>query len=191
MFPVRLARCLTFRPNSRLFVIRNEKFLQQNFIVSRMVTDTGANKMVLKIKRLSADARLPTRGSKLAAGYDLYAAHDAIIPARGKIMIKTDISIQIPSGYYGRVAPRSGLALKNSIDIGAGVIDEDYRGNVGVIIFNHGDQDFTVTCGDRIAQLLLEKIITPEVIEVDELDTTERNAGGFGSTGVSSSSSTA
>ncbi|XP_046920248.2 deoxyuridine triphosphatase [Dermatophagoides farinae] len=191
MFPVRLARCLTFRPNSRLFVIRNEKFLQQNFIVSRMVTDTGANKMVLKIKRLSADARLPTRGSKLAAGYDLYAAHDAIIPARGKIMIKTDISIQIPSGYYGRVAPRSGLALKNSIDIGAGVIDEDYRGNVGVIIFNHGDQAFTVTCGDRIAQLLLEKIITPEVIEVDELDTTERNAGGFGSTGVSSSSSTA
>lgn len=81
------------------------------------------------------------------------------------------------------------MALKNSIDIGAGVIDEDYRGNVGVIIFNHGDQAFTVTCGDRIAQLLLEKIITPEVIEVDELDTTERNAGGFGSTGVSSSSS--
>ena len=105
------------------------------------------------------------------------------------LQVKTDISIQIPTGYYGRVAARSGLALKHSIDIGAGVIDEDYRGNVGVIMFNHGDQTFTVSRGDRIAQLLLEKIITPDVIEVDELDSTERNANGFGSTGGIQSSS--
>lgn len=98
--------------------------------------------------------------------------------------IKTDIATAIPSGYYGRVAPRSGLAWKNSIDVGAGVIDEDYRGNVGVILFNHSDVDFKVARGDRIAQLLLEKIITPEVVVVDELVDTERGDGGFGSTGV-------
>lgn len=91
----------------------------------------------------------------------------------------------IPSGHYGRVAPRSGLAVKNSIDTGAGVIDEDYRGNVGVLLFNHSDVDFQINRGDRIAQLVLEKIITPTVVEVDSLDETERNTGGFGSTGVS------
>lgn len=103
------------------------------------------------------------------------------------IKVKTDISIAFPHGFYARVAPRSGLAWKNSIDVGAGVIDVDYRGNVGVILFNHSDDDFKIAHGDRIAQLILERIITPDVVEVDELDETERNAGGFGSTGVASS----
>ena len=83
------------------------------------------------------------------------------------------------------MAPRSGLAWKNSIDVGAGVIDEDYRGNVGVILFNHSDEEFKIASGDRVAQLILERISTPEVVEVEDLDETERNAGGFGSTGVS------
>ena len=83
------------------------------------------------------------------------------------------------------LAPRSGLAWKNSIDVGAGVIDYDYRGNVGVILFNLGDVDFEVKKGDRIAQLILEKISMAPAIEVDELAATERGAGGFGSTGVS------
>ena len=82
------------------------------------------------------------------------------------------------------VAPRSGLAWKYSIDVGAGVIDADYRGPVGVILFNHSDVDFEVKVGDRIAQLIIEKIITPEVVEVEDLDSTERGVGGFGSTGV-------
>ena len=82
------------------------------------------------------------------------------------------------------VAPRSGLAWKHSIDVGAGVIDADYRGSVGVILFNHSDVDFEVKLGDRIAQLIIEKIITPEVMEVEDLDCTERGVGGFGSTGV-------
>lgn len=81
-------------------------------------------------------------------------------------------------------APRSGLAWKNHIDVGAGVIDADYRGNVGVILFNHGEDEFKVTKGDRVAQLILEKIITPPVVEVEDLDATERGAGGYGSTGV-------
>ncbi|PWZ55862.1 Deoxyuridine 5'-triphosphate nucleotidohydrolase [Zea mays] len=85
----------------------------------------------------------------------------------------------------GRLAaPRSGLALKHSIDVGAGVIDADYRGPVGVILFNHSDADFAVKPGDRIAQMIIEVIATPEVAEVEDLDATVRGDGGFGSTGV-------
>lgn len=98
--------------------------------------------------------------------------------------MKTDLSIAIPLGTYARVAPRSGLAWKNFIDVGAGVVDYDYRGNVGVILFNHGKEDFVIKRGDRVAQLILEKIATPDVVEVDDLDETDRGAGGFGSTGV-------
>lgn len=85
----------------------------------------------------------------------------------------------------GRIAPRSGLAAKNFIDVGAGVIDADYRGQVKVLLFNHSDADFVVKEGDRVAQLVLERIYTPEVVEVQELEESVRGAGGFGSTGVS------
>jgi dUTP pyrophosphatase len=85
---------------------------------------------------------------------------------------------------FGSVAPRSGLAWKHSIDVGAGVIDADYRGPVGVILFNHSDLDFVVKAGDRIAQLIIEKIMTPDVMAVEDLDSTARGEGGFGSTGV-------
>lgn len=95
----------------------------------------------------------------------------------------TDIQIELPSGCYGRVAPRSGLAAKNFINVGAGVIDEDYRGNVGVVLFNHAEENFEVKKGDRIAQLICERIFYPEIEEVSALSTTERGAGGFGSTG--------
>lgn len=94
----------------------------------------------------------------------------------------------IPIGTYGRLAPRSGLAWKNHIDVGAGVIDADYRGEVKVLLFNFSDQDFTVKRGDRIAQLICEVIAVPEVDEIgedEELAATQRGAGGFGSTGVS------
>ena len=102
----------------------------------------------------------------------------------------TGLSISFPAGLYARIAPRSGLALKKFIDIGAGVVDSDYRGEVGVVLFNHGDQDFQVKMGDRIAQLILEKIDTPPVEEVQCLDDTVRGTGGFGSTGVKSSNDT-
>lgn len=81
-------------------------------------------------------------------------------------------------------APRSGLAWKHSIDVGAGVIDADYRGPVGIILFNHSDEDFEVKKGDRIAQLIMERIMTPDAVEVEDLDATARGEGGFGSTGV-------
>ncbi|KAF9055042.1 dUTP pyrophosphatase [Hymenopellis radicata] len=137
----------------------------------------------LLIKRLSDKAKLPTKGSALAAGYDLYSAEKKVIPARGKAAIDTQISIAVPIGTYGRVAPRSGLASKFMIDTGAGVIDADYRGTVFVLLFNHSDKDFEVQEGDRVAQLIIEKISTPEVVEVQDLDETIRGAGGFGSTG--------
>jgi len=153
------------------------------------------------------------------------SAAEMVVPAGGKALVPTDLSIAIPEGTYARIgerpfpfpfprsflcsaigaprlfapqvfdempvrsvcpfaAPRSGLALKHSIDVGAGVIDADYRGPVGVILFNHSDADFAVKPGDRIAQMIIEVIATPEVAEVEDLDATVRGEGGFGSTGV-------
>jgi dUTP pyrophosphatase len=97
---------------------------------------------VLQVKKLSEKAQLPTRGSKGAAGYDLFAAKSIVIPAKGRAIVPTDISIAIPEGTYARVAPRSGLAVKHGIDVGAGVVDYDYRGPLGVVLFNFGEADF-------------------------------------------------
>ena len=141
---------------------------------------------VLKVQKLTNNAALPKRSTEGAAGYDLCAAQDCTIPASGKGLVKTGLSISFPPGLYARIAPRSGLALKRFIDVGAGVVDADYRGEVGVVLFNHGDQDFEVKMGDRIAQLILERIDTPPVEEVQGLDGTVRGSGGFGSTGIES-----
>ncbi|KAB1220577.1 Deoxyuridine 5'-triphosphate nucleotidohydrolase [Morella rubra] len=137
-----------------------------------------------RVKKLSEKAVLPSRASIHSAGYDLSSAAEVKVPARGKAMVPTDLSIAIPEGTYARVAPRSGLAWKHSIDVAAGVIDADYRGPVKVILFNHSHFDFEVKEGDRVAQLIIEKIMTPEVTEVEDLDETVRGNGGFGSTGV-------
>ncbi|XP_032838946.2 deoxyuridine 5'-triphosphate nucleotidohydrolase, mitochondrial isoform X3 [Tyto alba] len=137
----------------------------------------------LRFAKLSKNASTPSRGSARAAGYDLYSAYDCVIPPMEKAVVKTDIQIELPSGCYGRVAPRSGLAAKHFIDVGAGVIDEDYRGNVGVVLFNFGKETFEVKKGDRIAQLICERICYPELEEVQALDDTERGGDGFGSTG--------
>ncbi|KAG9148076.1 hypothetical protein Leryth_003647 [Lithospermum erythrorhizon] len=125
-----------------------------------------SNTPFFRVKKLSENAVLPSRGSPLSAGYDLSSATETKVPARGKALVPTDLSIAVPEGTYARIAPRSGLAWKHSIDVGAGVIDADYRGPVGVILFNHGDVDFEVKIGDRIAQLIIEKIVVPEVEEI-------------------------
>ena len=143
------------------------------------------SRFILRVKKHSTNAKLPYRSSANAAGYDLYASDDVTIPANGKKLIPTDISLEVPLGFYGRVAPRSGLALNHHLDVGAGVIDPDYRGKLGVLIFNFSGKEYEVKTGNKIAQLLLEKIITPLVEEVDELESTERGEGGFGSTGLS------
>ena len=137
------------------------------------------------VKRLVPTAVLPIHKTAYAAGYDLSSSEDFTLRAHGRGVVPTGLAIAIPEGYYGRVAPRSSLAAKNGIDTGAGVIDSDYRGPVGVVLFNHSDEDYEIKCGDRIAQLILEKIITPEVTEVvdGDLPETVRGSGGFGSTG--------
>lgn len=138
----------------------------------------------LYIKKLSDKARAPQRASDCAAGYDIFSACNTIVPAKGKTIVATDISLAIPYGCYGRVAPRSGLAVKHFIDVGAGVIDSDYRGPLGVVLFNFSEVDFAIREGDRIAQLVIERIAMPEVVEVEDLDNTERGGNGFGSTGI-------
>ena len=138
----------------------------------------------LQVKLLSNSARAPVKASSKAAGYDLSSAHDDVIPAKSRKLIRTDLAMTVPPGTYGRIAPRSGLALKHSIDIGAGVIDEDYTGPVGIIMINHGTHDFTVKTGDRIAQLILECISNEPVIITSELSASTRGDQGFGSTGA-------
>mmetsp|Transcript_38952 Transcript_38952/g.44453 ORF Transcript_38952/g.44453 Transcript_38952/m.44453 type:complete len:179 (+) Transcript_38952:273-809(+) len=145
----------------------------------------------LRVKFLSDKATLPKKGTPDSAGYDLASAEGpVIIPSGQRRLVKTDLSIACPVGTYGRIAPRSGLAVKHGIDVGAGVVDADYRGPVGIILFNFGDKDFTINAGDRIAQLILERIVcNADVALVTDLDDTERGEGGFGSTGVNDNDS--
>ena len=116
-----------------------------------------------------------------------WASAETLVVAPGtRALVATGIAIKMPPGLYGRVAPRSGLAVKHGIQIGAGVIDIDYQGEIKVLVFNHGEDPFQVSTGDRIAQLILERHETPIIHEVLELsgDATDRGAGGFGSTGL-------
>jgi len=139
--------------------------------------------MAFLIKQLVPEAIIPARGSDGAAGYDISSVVDTVVPALGRTAVATGLAIRVPEGTYGRVAPRSGLAYKHGIDVLAGVIDEDYRGEVKVILYNTSERDYIIKKGDRIAQLILEKIVTPDVALVLELEDTERGVGGFGSTG--------
>lgn len=136
----------------------------------------------LKFVRLSDNARTPTKGSSMAAGYDLYAATDMTIQKGDRVVVPTDIMVAVPPGTYGRIAPRSGLTIKHFIDVGAGVVDADYRGPLGIVLTNNNCRPFRVKLHDRIAQFICEKIVYPELVEVDCLDTTDRGDGGFGST---------
>jgi len=138
----------------------------------------------LQVKKLNKNAKLPLLGSVNAAGYDLHSLGASTVPARGKALVPTGLAFAIPVGNYGRIAPRSGLAAKHSIDVGAGVIDADYRGEVKVLLFNHSDTDFEISDGDRIAQMIIEKYTLTDLVEVKELEDTSRGVGGFGSTGI-------
>lgn len=139
----------------------------------------------INVKKLSENATIPTQGSFFAAGYDLYSAEDAVVVSGTRKLVKTNISMEITPGYYGRIAPRSGLAYKNGIDVLAGVIDSDYRGDIGVILYNtDANIDFHIKKGDRIAQIIFEACYNATLNVVDSLDNTTRQTGGFGSTGV-------
>ncbi len=136
----------------------------------------------LIVSKLSNIAIIPKRGSLYAAGLDLYTPTAGIVEPGQRLLVKLDIAIELPQGTFGHILPRSGLALKNGIHIGAGVIDEDYRGNVGVLLFNLGEEPYVFNVGDRIAQLVVKPYTRVNVFE-NVLSESERGSGGFGSSG--------
>jgi dUTP pyrophosphatase len=142
---------------------------------------------MIQFKRLSngLDLPLPSYASEEAAGMDIRSADTLLIPAGEIKLVKTGFAVAIPQGFEIQVRPRSGLALKHGITItnSPGTIDSDYRGEIGVILQNLGKEDFHVEYGDRIAQLVLCPVAKAEIVEVSELDSTNRGTGGFGSTG--------
>ena len=129
-------------------------------------------------------AKIPTLGSEFSAGYDLYSTEEYILKPLERKLFKTGINVAIPIGLYGRIAPRSGLAYKNGLDILAGVIDPDYRSDIGVILINLGYDNKQIMIGDRIAQIIFEHYNSAIFKETDTLPETIRNEDGFGSTDV-------
>ena len=138
---------------------------------------------VLRFKQLDPKAVLPARGSALSAGLDVCSIEDVELQPKQRAVVRTGLAVAIPPGFYGRVAPRSGLAAKNGLDVLAGVIDSDYRGEIRCVLYNTGDDPIELPAGTKICQLIVETIITPEASWVNDLDETARGAGGFGSTG--------
>ncbi|AFU86589.1 putative dUTP pyrophosphatase [Caulobacter phage CcrRogue] len=159
------------------------------------MTRMNSNEPVLKVKRLTPTAKLPTRGSPKAAGLDVYYDGTEKVTLRPgeRALLSTGLAMTAPEGTYARVAPRSGLGVKG-LGVLAGVVDEDYTGEVKVILTHHGKQadvfgapfygeNVVINPGDRIAQIILEQCLIVPVVEVDDLASTARGAGGFGSTG--------
>jgi dUTP pyrophosphatase len=145
------------------------------------------NNMQIKFKKLNPLAKMPTRANNSDAGNDLYAIEDVIIEPGERKIIKTGIAVAIPEGFYGRVAPRSGLAWKNGLDVMAGVIDSAYRGEIGVVLINLSlwvPKPISIKAGDKVAQLIIERCEPAEWEEVESLDETSRGAGGYGSSGT-------
>ena len=138
---------------------------------------------ILRFKQLDPRAVLPERGSALAAGLDVCCIEELRIESGQRVLARTGLAVAIPAGFYGRVAPRSGLAAKKGLDVLAGVIDSDYRGEIVCVLYNTGAETIDLPAGSKICQLIIEQIITPEATWANDLDETARGAGGFGSTG--------
>ena len=138
---------------------------------------------LLNFKKLDPRATLPTRGSSAAAGLDLYSIEAVSLEPGQRVTARTGLAVAIPEGFYGRLAPRSGLATKKGLDVLAGVIDADYRGEIGCLLYNAGEEKIELPENSKICQLIIEKIVTPQAVWADDLGDTERGPGGFGSTG--------
>ena len=143
------------------------------------MSETG----LLTFKKLDSAAVLPGRGSACAAGLDLHSIGAVHLSPGQRVLVRTGLAVAIPEGHYGRIAPRSGLATKQGIDVLAGVIDADYRGEIQCLLYNTSDEAVELPAQTKICQLIIEKIITPAPTWVEELTDTTRGAGGFGSTG--------
>ena len=128
-------------------------------------------------------ACMPTRATLRSVGLDLYSPTNVLIPAHDKVLVDLGIALQIPTGYYGWIASRSGLAIHHHIHVGAGVVDPDYTGSIHVLLMNFSSQDHVIEKNHWIAQMILEKVAYPIICEVSHMLPTERGAKGFGSTG--------
>jgi dUTP pyrophosphatase len=137
----------------------------------------------LRFQQLDPRAVLPSRGSSFAAGLDICTIEALTIGPHERAVARTGLAVAIPHGFYGRVAPRSGLAVKLGLDVLAGVIDSDYRGELCCVLYNTSNAEMSLEAGSKICQLIIEKIITPKATWSEDLDETVRGAGGFGSTG--------
>lgn len=142
--------------------------------------------MTLSIKRIHPDATLPAYQHASDAGMDVCSVEDLVIPPLGRSLVRTGLVFNLPSMYEAQVRPRSGLALKKGVTVlnTPGTIDSGYRGEVGVILANFGSEPFEVKKGDRIAQVVIAPVTQAQIVEVEEIDETDRGGCGFGSTGV-------
>lgn len=142
--------------------------------------------MIVKVKRLSPDARMPKLEHEGDAGFDLYSIEDAVLKPMQRKLIGTGISIALEKGYEAQVRPKSGLAIEHGITMlnTPGTIDAGYRGEIKAIVINLGEKEYKIEKGKKIAQVVFAKVESPELIEVQELDSTSRGRGGFGSTGL-------
>lgn len=147
-----------------------------------MEADSSSN--VVKYQLTSLFAKVPRKASDGAAGYDLFAPYRETIAPRTHKCVSLGLKLELPVGTYGRIAPRSGFAANFGVDIGGGVIDADFRGEVRVLVFNHGENPICFDQGTSIAQLIVEEIRSVEFKEVGELTFTKRGVGGFGSTDI-------
>ncbi|MFC1638347.1 dUTP diphosphatase [Patescibacteria group bacterium] len=140
--------------------------------------------MKLKIKKLNSEAKVPQCAIGGDAAMDLYSIDDIVLKPGDLLPCKTGIAVAIPEGYAGLIWDKSGIALNGGIKTMGGVIDSNYRGEIAVIMVNLSKKDYTINKGDKVAQILIQKVECPMIEEVEELDDTERGEGGFGSTGL-------
>lgn len=139
--------------------------------------------MELKVKKLSAEAKLPTFAHSDDAGIDLYAVEETWLEPGQVVRVKTGIAVEIPEGYAGLCWDKSGLSTNHSLKTVAGVIDAGYRGEIMVGMMNLGKETYTFKPGDKVTQMIIQKVEHPDIVEVSELSETQRGVGGFGSTG--------
>nr|CAD2175557.1 unnamed protein product [Meloidogyne enterolobii] len=175
-----LVNCLSTNNSKLLLKIRMVSL--ESVVVAALEDDERRSQ--LSYKKIKKEALAPFLGRKVLLGQIYIVLRNVLF--RLKYLVPTGIQIALPEGCYGRIAPRSGLASKNFIDVGAGVIDPDYRGELKVLLFNFSDADFKISVGDRIAQLVCTPFVKPALVEVTNLDETDRGDNGFGSTGISS-----
>lgn len=158
--------------------------------MSDRIGGQAAARLKVSIRRLpeAFDLPLPARATRHASGFDLRACVDGplVVPVGGRALVPTGVAIAVPPGFEAQIRPRSGLALSSGVTLlnSPGTIDADYRGEVGVIVVNHGADPVTIARGDRIAQLVIQRLPDVELEAVEELPETSRGAGGFGHTGI-------